>query len=138
MKIGISGASVKLLSMFGYPVAQSGVLIQMAQYELLVEQACAGLSSLFTLLALGLLYVNLTKPTARLHAILLLAAIIPIAMLANFLRVILLLLMTYHLGDGVAQSFAHDAAGLVTFSLSLLAMLLFDAFLNRIKVGASR
>jgi exosortase len=136
LKIAISEVSVDLLSGLGYPVARSGVVIQMAQYELMIAQACAGLSSLFTLLALGLLYVHLTRPTDRVHAASLLLAIVPIAMLANLLRVILLLLMTYYLGDGVAQSFAHDAAGIFTFSLSMLCMFLFDSFLNRVRIGA--
>ena len=130
LKIAISGISVSILDVLGYPVAQSGVHIQVAQYELLVQQACAGLSSLVTLLAVGLLYVHLTQPSRRLRTALLLAAIIPIAVLANLLRVILLLLLTYHFGDSVAQSFAHDATGLLTFSLSIGGMFLFDHALS--------
>ncbi len=132
LKIAISELSVDLLHALGYPVGQSGVLIQIAQYELMVQQACAGLSSLVTLLALGLLYVHLTRPAGRLHAALLLAAIVPIAMVANLLRVILLVLLTYHAGDAVAQSVAHDAAGVVTFSLSMLGMFLVDRLLEHL------
>lgn len=132
LKIAISELSVDLLYALGYPIGQSGVLIQIDQYELMVQQACAGLSSLVTLFALGLLYIHLTRPPGRLHAVLLLAAIVPIAMLANLLRVILLVLLTYHAGDAVAQSMAHDAAGVVTFSLSMLGMFLFDRLLDRV------
>ena len=131
LQIGISNLSVHLLSALGYPVVKSGVTIQMAQYELLVQQACAGLGSLVTLLAIGLLYVHLTAPAGRGRTAALLLAIIPIALLANLLRVLLLLLLTYHVGDGVAQSVAHDAAGLFTFILSLLGMFLFDQLLER-------
>ena len=132
LKIALSELSVDLLHALGYPIGQSGVLIQIAQYELMVEQACAGLSSLVTLFALGLLYIHLTRPPGRMHAILLLAAIVPIAMVANLLRVIILVLLTYHAGDAVAQSVAHDAAGVVTFSLSMLGMFLFDQLLDRL------
>ena len=132
LKIALSELSVDLLHALGYPIGQSGVLIQIAQYELMVEQACAGLSSLVTLFALGLLYIHLTRPPGRMHAILLLAAIVPIAMVANLLRVIILVLLTYHAGDAVAQSVAHDAAGVVTFSLSMLGMFLFDRLLDRL------
>ena len=131
LKIAISELSVGLLHLLGYPVGQSGVLIQIAQYELMVEQACAGLSSLVTLFALGLLYIHLTKPPGRMHAVLLLIAIVPIAMIANLLRVILIVLLTYHAGDSVGQGLAHDAAGIVTFSLSMLGMFLFDRLLDR-------
>jgi exosortase len=106
------------------------VLIQIAQYELLVKQACAGMGSLVTLMALGMLFIHLTRPPGRLHGMLLLLAVIPIALLANLLRVIILVLLTYHFGDAVAQSFAHDVAGVATFVLSLLGMLMFDRLLT--------
>jgi exosortase len=132
LKVGISEVSVAILSFLNYPVAASGVLIQIGQYELLVREACAGLGSMFTLLALGMLYVHLTgAPRGR--SFILLMSIIPIAVLANLLRVIVLVLLTYHAGDAVAQSFAHDLAGLATFGLSLLGMVGLDALLTRLQ-----
>ena len=130
LKIAISQASVALLQMLDYPIAASGVLIQIAQYELLVQQACAGLGSLLTLLAMGMVYVHLSRPENGKHAALLLLLIVPIALLANLLRVLILVLLTYHAGDRVAQSFAHDLAGMVTFFLSLGGMLIADAGLR--------
>ena len=132
LKIAISTMVVDLLYALGYPIAQSGVLIQVGQYELLVQQACAGLASLVTLLAMGLLYVHLTKPAGRAQAVMLLLAIVPIALLANFLRVTLLVLLTYHVSDAFAQSAAHDAAGLITFSFAMLGMIGFDRLLDRL------
>ena len=55
LKIWLSGAAVSILHTLGYPVGNTGVTIQIAQYELLVKQACSGLGSIFSLLALGLL-----------------------------------------------------------------------------------
>jgi exosortase len=131
LKIAISSVSVEILYALGYPIAGSGVLIQVAQYELLVKQACAGLGSLVTLMALGLLYVHLTQPPSRGRNLALILSIIPIALLANLLRVIILVLLTYHFGDVVAQSFAHDLAGIVTFALSMLGLVAFDQLLSR-------
>lgn len=130
LKIGLSQASVGLLHALGYPIAASGVLIQVAQYELLVKQACAGLGSLVTLLAIGLVYVHLTQPSTRQRNIALILAIFPIAVLANLLRVIILVLLTYHAGDAVAQSFAHDLAGVATFASSMLGLIAFDHLLT--------
>jgi exosortase len=131
LKLWLSSAAVDLLHLAGYPVGKSGVLIQIAQYELLVAQACAGLGSLITLMAMGLLYVHLTSPEGRGHKAILIASIIPIAILANLLRIIILVLLTYHVSDGVAQGFAHDLAGVMTFALSMLGMLGVDALLQR-------
>jgi exosortase len=138
LKIFISQTAAGLLHALDYPIAASGVLIQIGQYELLVQQACAGLGSLFTLLAMGLIYVHLVRPPTRRHALILLLAIVPIALAANFLRVLLLILLTYHVSDSVAQSFAHDLAGLVTFILSMGGMLVLDALLSRRRQGLPR
>jgi exosortase len=135
LKIMISQWATALLQAFDYPIAASGVLIQIGQYELLVQQACAGLGSLVTLLAMGLIYVHLVRPSERWHSLLLLAAIIPIALAANLIRVLTLVLLTYHVGDGVAQSFAHDAAGLLTFLLSMAGMLAVDGMFQRRQRG---
>ncbi len=131
LQIAISQGSVRLLDAFGYPIGQSGVLIQIAQYELLVKQACAGLGSLITLFAMGLLYVHLARPDTRWHRMLLLASLLPIAVCANFLRVIVLVLLTYHFGDAVAQGFLHETAGVLTFFLSMLGLLALDHLLGR-------
>src|SRR4028119_1218545 len=67
LKVWLSEAAVSLLHLADYPVGKSGVRIQIAQYELLVAQACAGLGSLITLMAMGLLYVHLTRPARPRH-----------------------------------------------------------------------
>lgn len=130
LQIALSQVSVRLLDLAGYPVGNSGVSIQVGQYELLVAQACAGLGSLVALLAIGLLYVHLTRPPGRVHAILLLAGIIPLALLANLVRVVIIILLTYHVSDAVAQSFAHELAGMATFLLSLSGMAMLDRLLG--------
>lgn len=133
LKIWISQTAVTILHWLGYPVANSGVRIQIAQYEVLVQQACAGLGSIFSLLAIGLLYIHLSKRKLSVRSLLLIIGIVPIAMIANVLRVIILLLLTYHAGDAVAQSFAHEIAGLTTFALAILGMLALDAVLGLVQ-----
>jgi exosortase len=130
LKIWISETAVTILQAFDFPVGRLGVRIQIAQYELLVQQACAGLGSIVSLLAIGLLYIHLTGPRDRTRTILLISGIIPVAVFANLLRVILLVLLTYYAGDGVAQSIAHDLTGLVTFGLSMFGMLALDRALS--------
>jgi exosortase len=130
LKLWISESAVSVLHGLGYPIGNSGVAIQIAQYELLVQQACAGLGSIFTLLAIGLLYLHLTKTAGTRRNLVLMASLVPIAVFANLARVIVLILLTYHAGNGVAQSFAHDIAGLATFMFAVLGMLLVDAIIS--------
>ena len=138
LQIGLSDVSVRLLSLAGYPVGSAGVTIQVGQYELLVAQACAGLGSLVALLAIGLLYVHLTRPEGRVHTALLLVGIIPLALVANLLRVLIIILLTYYAGDGVAQSLAHEIAGLGTFMLSLFGMVALDGLIGLVALGDAR
>lgn len=127
LKLWISDSVVALLHQLGYPVGRSGVSIQVAQYSLLVEDACAGLNSLLGLTAVGLLYVHLARNAGKLHSALLCAAIIPIAIAANFLRVVILVLLTVYSGDRVAQGFSHDLAGITMFAIALAGMFAVDA-----------
>jgi exosortase len=115
LKLLISQWSESVLYAAGYPIARNGVLISLGQYRLLVADACSGLHSLIFLSALGLLYVHFTGPRASWHRWVLIATLVPIAILANFLRVLILLLVTYHFGNAVGQSYWHDLAGLVLF-----------------------
>lgn len=125
-KIWISESAVTLLHGVGYPIASSGVTIQIAQYELLVAAACAGLNSLVTLGALCTFYVYLRHGSNPMAFALMCTAVIPVAIFANFVRVLVLILVTYHLGDAAAQGFLHDVAGLLLFAVALVTILALD------------
>ena len=115
----VSIAATGALQWLGYPVAREGVVIYIGPYQLLVEDACAGMNSLVGLTAIGMFYIFILHRANWKHALLLLAAIIPIAIVANLIRVIALILVTHYFGDGVAQGLFHDMAGIMLFALSL-------------------
>jgi exosortase len=126
IKIAISEWAVSLLSLLGYPIANSGVVIQIGQYQLLVAAACAGLNSIVTLGALCLFYVYL-RHRSNLTALMIIAvAAIPVAIISNFVRVLTLVLVTYYFGDAAAQGFLHDFAGLLMFAVALLTIFAVD------------
>jgi exosortase len=122
IKIAISSWAVSVLQILGYPVASSGVTIQIGPYELLVAAACAGLNSIITLTALCLFYVYLRHRSDPIAFLVIAIAAIPVAIIANFVRVLALVLITYYFGDAVAQGFVHDFAGLLMFSVALLTV----------------
>ncbi len=130
LKIWISMSATELLHSFGYPVAHTGAIIQVGQYQLLVATACAGLMSIISLTAIGLLYVHLNWNSNLRRAAILMLAIVPIAVFANLVRVIILILLTYYSGSSVAQGFMHEAAGLITFAVSLGGMFAADSLLS--------
>jgi exosortase len=126
IKIYISQGAVSLLHLLGYPIAGSGVTIQIGQYQLLVAAACAGLNSIVTLGALCLFYVYLRHRSNVIAFLVVSLAAIPVAMFSNFVRVIVLVLVTYYLGEAAAQGFVHDFAGLLMFAVALLTIFAID------------
>jgi exosortase len=126
IKIAISEWAVRLLDLLGYPVASSGVTIQIGQYQLLVAAACAGLNSIVTLGALCLFYVYLRHRSNFTAFVVMSLAAIPVAIVSNFVRVVVLVLVTYHFGDAAAQGFIHDFAGLLMFAVALLTVFFID------------
>ena len=131
MKQAISAIVVELLYDVGYPISRSGVVITIGQYQMLVADACSGLHSMISLSALGTLYMFITGRQSVLHNVAMLAAILPIAFLANVVRVVVLVLITYHFGDEAGQGFLHGAAGVVLLLAALSFLFLLDHVLAR-------
>ncbi len=130
LKAAVSSVAADLLHTMGYPVGRSGVILTVGPYQLLVADACAGLNSMFTLEALGLLYMNLMRYTSMARNVTLAVLIIPIAFVANIVRVMILVLVTYHFGDEAGQGFVHDFAGLVLFLVALILIFAVDSLLG--------
>jgi len=130
LKQHVSGMAEEILYAAGYPIARVGVMLSIGQYKLLVADACSGLNSMFSLSALGLIYLYLMKYRSWLHNGMLLLSILPVAFAANVIRVIALVLITYYFGDEAGQGFAHMAAGMVLFVAALLLLMAFDVMLK--------
>ncbi len=130
LKYYISVIVVKLLYAAGYPIARTGVTISIGYYELLVADACSGLNSMFSLSALGILYMQVMQRTSFMRNAILLATILPVAFISNVIRVLFLVLLTYYFGDEVGQSYLHQFAGIVMFTASILNHFLLDNLLG--------
>jgi exosortase B len=129
MKMAVSYVAENVLFWVGYPIGRSGVILQIGQYMLLVADACAGLHTLLTLEALGLLYLNLVRRDSLFRNVGLAILIVPISFTANVIRVMALSLITYHFGDEAGQGFLHGFAGMVLFLSALLLIIGFDGLL---------
>ena len=155
LKETVSIAVAALMQLLGYPVAREGVILAVGGHEMLIADACSGLNSLYSLFALGLLYHHVTKTgdkpgsaaTARadgraeyaqhevcprfsaLRMGILLACIVPIAIVANVFRVLGLVLVTYHFGAEAAEGWFHAFAGMMVFIVALLLIVALDRLL---------
>jgi exosortase B len=132
LKQHVSEIVERLLYAAGYPVARNGVTLTVGQYQLLVADACSGLNTMFSLSALGVLFMYLTARARVLHNAVMLASILPIAFIANVVRVLVLILITYHFGDEAGQGYLHGSAGIVLLMAALTALLVLDGTLVRV------
>lgn len=119
LKAGVSLVASELLYAAGYPISRTGVILNVGPYLILVADACAGLTSMFSLEAVGILYLGLVRHASRVHSVALSVLLVPIAFCANVVRVIVLVLVTYHLGDAAGRGFLHGFAGVLLFCVAL-------------------
>jgi len=130
MKLGVSYVTEQLLYWAGYPISRVGVILNVGNYKLLVADACAGLNSLFMLEAFGLLYLNVVRHPSFMRNVALAILIVPISFLSNVIRVVVLTLVTFHLGDEAGQGFIHDFSGIVLFASALILIAVGDTLLR--------
>ena len=132
LKSQIADIVESLLYIAGYPIARSGVILSIGPYQLQVADACSGLHSMFSLSALGTLFMYMMGRKTKLHMGIMLASILPIAFVANIVRVITLVLVTYYLGDEAGQGFLHGAASIVLLLVALVFFFFLDLALDKL------
>lgn len=131
LKQWVSVVAEQLIYAAGYPIGRTGVMLTIGQYQLLVADACSGLNSMFSLSALGLLFIYIMDRKSTIYTVVMVLSILPIAFAANIVRVIALILITYYFGDEAAQGFLHGAAGMVLMMVALIILFALDWFLGR-------
>jgi exosortase len=131
LKLLVSALSAGVVEPLGIPLLREGVTMTVGPYQLLVEDACSGLNSLIGLIAITLFYIYLLRNAGWRYSLFLVCLIIPIAILANVLRIVTLILLTYYFGDAVGQGFLHVTAGLFLFALSLGLMFAIDSVVSK-------
>lgn len=130
LKVFISDLVTRVLYAAGYPVAQNGVMIMIRSYQLLVKDACSGMNSIFALSAIGVFYVYVFRRYEQVRGVFLLAAIVPITIMANFLRVLVVTLIAYYYGTDVLDKGVHDLTGIGLFIVAVTLIFLFDGLLG--------
>lgn len=132
LKTGVSLIAEWGLHALDYPVGRDGVILTVGQYRLLVADACSGMRSIFSLSAVGLLYLYLMRHADFPRNAALLACVIPIAVLANALRVVALALITYHFGYEAGQGYAHGLAHVLLFLAAVGLLVGLDRLLGAV------
>lgn len=107
-----------LLELVGVPVLRDGNVLVLSNYSLEVAEACSGIRSFMSLVALAIAYGYLTEPRILLRCVLI-VLIIPIAIATNAVRITAAGVLARHFGSAAAQGFLHEFSGWITFLLAL-------------------
>jgi exosortase len=146
LRLVMSHASTTMLNLLGTPCVQSGTAVLSAanlpaglklgdKFQVDIADPCSGLHSLFALMMISALagYISMNKSSLRLLVFL---AAIPIAILGNVVRILLLVWGTqsfgssFALGTEGAPSWFHTGCGYAVYLVALAFLFGFISFLN--------
>lgn len=123
-----------VLSLAGIPVIREGNVLELPSQKLSVVEACSGIRSLLSLSFLSLVYAYFFDRRSWMRWVLL-AAAVPIALVANAARVTLTGLISEY-NRALAEGFFHSAEGWVMFMLALGMLVLVHQFISRAYAAA--
>ncbi|NIP41918.1 MAG: exosortase/archaeosortase family protein [candidate division Zixibacteria bacterium] len=129
MQLFASKISTNILNLIDLPLIRQGNIIHIPNYSMEVAEACSGIRSLFSLLALGALYAYFTQPN-KIKAVILFLSTIPIAIAGNVFRITVTALGAHLISTEFAEGPLHEVSGMIVFVFSLLLLLIFGAILK--------
>jgi len=109
------------LAVAGIPVLREGNVLILANTSLEVAEACSGIRSLISLLTLGIVYGYFTDPRVSIRTIVALSTV-PVAIVANGLRVAGTGIAAHYYGPEAAEGFFHTFAGWLVFVVAFLLL----------------
>ena len=120
-----------LLEIGGVPVLRDGNILILSNYSLEVVEACSGIRSLISLIALALAYGYLAESRWPIRCILAISAV-PIAILANAVRITGTGMMAHQWGPAAADGFLHEFSGWIIFLSAFFFILVLHRILKTI------
>lgn len=132
MQLLASTVAANSLYLIGIPVLKEGNIIHLANNSLEVAEACSGIRSLISLLALSVVFAHFTQKNLWKRMLLVICAL-PIAVIANAARVSGTGALSYYYGEEVAQGFFHGFSGWILFVMAFVCLFIVGSLLSRIK-----
>jgi exosortase len=121
MQLIASRVATAWLELAQVPVLRDGNILIMSNYSLEVVEACSGIRSLMTLMALAVAYGYLVSPRRWVRYVLA-ALMVPIAILTNAIRIMGAAILARHFGPAAAEGFLHEFSGWAIFLVALVLM----------------
>jgi exosortase len=134
LQLMVSATAAEVLQGAGFSIYRDGnVMVLPGGQELFVAEACSGITSIVTLLPLAVFLGRFTERSVA-RRLILVAAVVPIAMLGNLIRVMGTVIASARWGtEIVLESSAHDYAGLLVYVGGCLALIGLGALMRVLK-----
>jgi exosortase len=132
LQLSVSNTSAHLIDLFGMPVYADGNLLHFPRYSFEVTEACSGIRSLVSFLAIGTLLAYMNGGGRRGRALLILSTV-PLALFVNLMRVTGTGILANYFGPKVAQGFLHEFSGFAVFGSGILLMVGEMWVLNKVR-----
>ena len=129
LKMFVTKVSVASLQLMGIVVMREGNIIIFPSITLEVADACSGIRSLISLLALSVAYAFLL-PTTNIRRWIVIVSAVPIAIATNALRVIVTGVLAQWWGAKAAEGFFHEFAGMMVFALAMVLLVALGALVK--------
>jgi len=113
------------------PVLRDGNVLVLSNYSLEVVEACSGIRSLLTLIALAVAYGYFAEPRRWMRYVLAFL-MIPIALVTNAIRILGAGMLAHRYGPTIAEGFLHGFSGWLIFVSALVLMFLCHWILRRV------
>ncbi|MFQ5863470.1 MAG: exosortase/archaeosortase family protein, partial [Candidatus Brocadiales bacterium] len=123
LKLFAAEVAIGAISLMGIVAVREGSFIHFSQSSLIVGDVCSGLRSLIALLAFGALFAYVSGLSGAMRAVLFISSV-PIALVANSVRIVALCFIANQWGSEVATGRVHSATGILIF---IVAFILFFA-----------
>ena len=129
LKLFVAKYSVLFLQVINITVYREGNIIMFPNIVLEVADACSGIRSLMSLVALSVAISFFVKASNLKKTVIVLSAV-PIAVFTNSLRVIITGILAKYWGVAAAEGFFHEVAGMLVFGLAMLMLFIVGIILS--------
>ncbi len=126
-----SRVAAGILPLLGVPILREGNVINLPSMALEVAEACSGIRSLMSLVTLAIIYGYLMERRIWVRCLLAVASV-PIAVIANSVRIIGTGLLVQYWDPEKAEGYFHASWGWIIFVISLVLLYAFHGLINRI------
>ncbi len=124
-------AASKLLDLIGIKTTLVGAEITTAKNSFVVGAPCSGIRSILALATVSAFYTYLVRAKLAVKAVLLLSSV-PLAMLANVLRIVSVIASAEYFGLKFSMDYVHPMSDLVFFIFAVLILIGAEKLLRRV------